>query len=98
MQPLLTNSEQKVSHAVAETFIELLDKLYELLPEASDAPELQARISQIICWVEERVPAALESSETHDAHDLHTMELEMGAASVPDFALLIQQAQQQCQQ
>lgn len=93
MHPLLTSPEQQAHHAVAETFIELLDKLYELLPEASaSSPELQDKVSQLICWVEEQVPDALESSEPH------SMELEMGAAPMPDFALLIQQAQQQCQQ
>jgi hypothetical protein len=92
MHPVLTNPEQKAHHAVAGTFIELLDKLYELLPEASASPELQDKVSQIICWVEEQVPSALESS------DPHSLELEMNAAPVSDFALLIQQAQQQCQQ
>jgi hypothetical protein len=74
----------------AEDYNELLDRLYRLLVESYDAPILKERIWDLIRWVELHIPVNAEGDTLE--------ELEVGSASLSDFAVLISQAQQQNQQ
>jgi hypothetical protein len=88
MQHKHVESEQGVLSA--EDYNELLDRLYRLLIEAYDAPVLKERVWDLIRWVELHIPVNA-GGDTLD-------ELEVGAAPLSDFAVMISQAQQQNQQ
>lgn len=86
-------SGDKIYMMSAEAYIDLLDKLYDLLGETSNSPRLQARVVDIIRQIESLMPSIF----TEEIHE-QALELEMGASDSPQFSLLVAQAQQQDQQ
>ncbi len=52
---------------IAEPFVELVDNLYDLLADASDAPVLQAKLQRLIQWAELHLPEAVLIEEDDNA-------------------------------
>lgn len=84
-------TSDKVDQVLAETFTELLDKLYDMLVEIRGNTEQQDRILSLIRWVEMNTPAVFDEP-------IASVEVESGLTESPYFATLIRQAQQQIQQ
>jgi hypothetical protein len=70
--------------------LELLDRLYELLEDSSDAPVLQGKIYELVQWAEAHISPSTDDDDLEPG--LNT------SYSDEFFATLMFQAQQQNQQ
>jgi hypothetical protein len=90
-------TEEHIDNLLAETYLDLLDNLYDMLVEVNGDTAMRTSVLRRIRWLEAQVPVMLDSEVAH-TQTMPELTREVGGDESSYHMQLMLQAQQQSQQ